>query len=40
MLDRVAARAPWAIIGYSKELESAWKHQRQTMVEDVLARKG
>lgn len=35
ILREVASRAPWAIIGYSEDLESRWNKSRRTILDQV-----
>jgi len=38
MLAALVNRAPWAVVGYSKELETAWNKDRSEFIESVLRR--
>lgn len=39
MLSAVQARVPWALMGYSDQLSSVWKSERQTFIDEVQKRK-
>jgi hypothetical protein len=39
MLSALVTRAPWAVIGYSNELETAWSQNRAGFIETVQRRK-
>jgi hypothetical protein len=38
-VDYGVSRSPWAVIGYSRELETAWNKDRTGFIETVLRRK-